>query len=201
MTRELVKVGIDIDDVKAKFMETLQGWHNRRYGTSLARENIRDYDFWKIGGCDKDEGLRRMREFFQSADFEAIEPIEGSQEGCRELARDFDLVSITYRPVSSGKQTLPWINNYFHGLFSAVYFANLFPPYGTIRKKVEICREAGVRVMVDDSADVAEECYRAGIGVVLLNTPWNESRGLPSGICRADDWKGVVPAVRRLVSL
>lgn len=191
-------IGIDIDDVKARFNSVLQSWHNRVYGTTLKVTDITDYNLWNVWCCTREEAVRRVHEFYDSPDSERIAPVEGSQEGCLILGQSYDLFSITSRPISWKVKTEQWVQRYFPSTFSGVYLINSFSLDGVKRKKSEVCLELEVKVIVEDSPHVARECYEAGIRVVLLNHPWNLRVELPREIVRVDNWEGIVREVRRL---
>lgn len=194
-------VGVDIDDVKVGFNPVLQPWHNRMYGTNLEVEDIVTYDLWEVWGCKKSEAIRRVHEFYESPDSRLVRPLEGSQQGCFSLHREgYGLVSITSRPEIVSIQTREMVEMYFPDLFRDIYFTNGFVLGQSGLSKADVCKKVGARVMIEDAPKTALECYEAGIGVVLLNAPWNRNVGLPKEILRVDDWNGIVEGVRTLTS-
>lgn len=50
-----MRIGIDLDDVLAEFLEALIAYHNERYGTTLRTEDFMVYRFWEVWGGTRDE--------------------------------------------------------------------------------------------------------------------------------------------------
>ncbi|MBU0466691.1 MAG: hypothetical protein KKF39_03365, partial [Nanoarchaeota archaeon] len=133
----------------------------------------------------------RVHEFYKTRDFQrGILPVEGSQSGVLKLAQRSDLVSVTSRSVEIGRETKAWVERYFPSMFLGVCFTNAFSLEGERRKKVDVCRELGVKIIIEDSPTIARACYGAGMGVVLLDAPWNRQVDLPEGVVRVNDWGG-----------
>lgn len=192
-------VALDIDDVKADFNHALQSWHNRNYGVNFSREDINVYELWDIWGCAQEEAIRRVHEFYDSKDAKLMGPISGAQRGVYNLSEDFELVSVTSRPLVVERMTREWVANYFPGRISRVFLTNGYSLNGEKRAKPDICKRTRARVIVEDSAQNAIDCYNVGIGAVLLDAPWNVNVEVPEGVVRVSDWGGAVEAVREIV--
>jgi phosphoglycolate phosphatase-like HAD superfamily hydrolase len=138
-------------------------------------------------------------EFYASDGFRHIEPIEGAVETLQELReRGWKLVYVTARPQWQYKRLLL---DTLHSLkkHNIPHDLLLFS-----RNKVEaICEHlapAWPRFFVEDHERNALELARAGVNVLLFDTPWNQNvktcaHGSGS-IARVMNWKNIQDVVR-----
>ncbi len=120
--------------------------------------------------------------------------IRGAFSTLSQLASNYRMIVITGRSESKRKPTEEWLNVNFPGLFSAVYFTNVF--LGELgeaeRKRSDICTDAGVDVLIDDSIEEAVEVSSFGIQVLLFDRPWNNRSSIPTTVYRVKDWNHVL---------
>jgi len=186
-------IAIDIDDVLAEFIEGFIQFHNRMYGTSLIKKNMITYSFWDILNETKEEGVKRLYNFFNSSDFREIPPNKDALDILNILKKNHKLVVITSRPNTFEKKTREWINHHFPGIFSEIYFLyNEDIREKRNKTKGEICEKLKVDVFIEDSLVYAEGCANKGIKVLLLDCPWNQSEELPENVVRIKDWNEVL---------
>jgi uncharacterized HAD superfamily protein len=191
-----VLIAIDIDDVLADLSHPLVAFHNETYGTSLTRDDHRDYNLASVWGGTTQESYEKMMEFFASPYFAAVRPVPGAVEGVRVL-RDLghDLVVITSRPEGIMEKTSGWIETFFPRAFRDILFATHY--YNRDQnKKAGLCTSLGVDLMLEDCLEIALECASAGIRVLLYNAPWNQAARLPGGIRRVFNWDEIVAEAR-----
>ncbi len=187
-------IGVDMDGVLANFVESFLLYHNRVYGTSLRYSDIVHYDLNKVVGIQEEEFISRLTNFYRSPYFKTIEPVEGSFEGVRCLREVSDLAIITSRPSELYELTHAWVQHYFSGNFKGIHFADSF--YGNGGKsKVEMCKDLGVLMLLEDHLDYAKSCAQQGIPVILFNQPWNQCEELPSSLQRVYSWKDIVERI------
>lgn len=119
--------------------------------------------------------------------------IRGAFSTLLQLASNYRMIVITGRSESKRKQTEEWLDANFPKLFSAVYFTNVFlgESEEVERKKSDICTDAGVDVLIDDSIEEAVEVSSSGIQVLLFDRPWNRS-SIPTTVYRVKDWNHVL---------
>lgn len=189
-------IAIDIDDVLADLSHPLVAFHNETYGTRFTREDHRHYNLAKVWGGTDRESYEKMMEFFASSYFAHVRPVPGAVEGVRVL-RDLghDLVVITSRPEGIVEKTSGWIETFFPRAFRDVLFATHYTNRDNNRKS-GLCTSLGVDLMLEDCLEIALECEREGIRVLLFNAPWNQAASLPEGITRVRSWADVIRAVR-----
>ena len=186
------KIAVDIDGVLANYHEPFVGFYNERNGTNFNLENISGYDFWRAFGISEEKSACEIADFYFSEDFKEINPVEGSQDVLKLLSPKNILAIITARPDFIRKKTLEWINKYFPNVFSDVHFTNQFGGNGSKEKKSYFCLDRGYGVIVEDSAEYANECAEQGINALLLNRPWNRNGSLHPQVQRVSNWKEVL---------
>src|SRR3989344_2809835 len=75
--------------------------------------------------------------------------------------------------------------------FGGVHLRNAFSVSGPSRKKVDVCKELGVELLIDDNLVYVNECATEGTPALLFDAPWNQGV-LPAGVTRISSWDEVV---------
>lgn len=190
MAGELELFGIDIDDVLLNLMPALCSWHNSAYGTSLTQEHFDSQEYLKVWGGTWSETREKIRTFYGVDDFKLLEPVDGAIAGMAALRKKYELVAITARPEWTREVTELQISQHFPDAFARIVFTNHYED-GNRRTKSDVCKELGIRKMVEDNLEHAEDCISKGIKVFLLDRPWNRSKDIP-GVVRVHSWKELV---------
>ena len=188
-----MKIAIDMDDVTVDFMNALAKFHNDMYGTSLAKKDYFSYHLGKVWKCTYEEAFEKVRLFTESAYFDSMKPMEGAVEGIRFLKKENDIIVVTSRFIPKEK-TFIQLDRYVPGVFpeNKVHFSyNYYTGIGN-RKKAEICLDEKVDMMIEDSAEYANECASNGIKTLLFNQPWNENEKLHRSVERVHSWKEIM---------
>lgn len=173
------RVAVDVDEVLGRFVYSLNMFCKEKYQMEYQVGDYWIYEFAKIWGCSPEQSNHIVHEFFDSPHFnEGIPVIPGAYDALIRLSRSCDLVVVTSRQHVIQDVTLDWIDKHYPGVFSEVYFGNHFALQGTSRKKSDICRSIGARVLIDDNPTYAMECAAAGIQVLLYDWedeyPWSK---------------------------
>lgn len=186
MERRLI--GLDLDDVLMDFNAGLCDFHNTRYGTSLTKKDIISYNLEKTWNCEKEEAIRRVKEFYLSPEHDATQPVEGAIGVVKELRGNWDIAIITSRPKSVSRQTYTWLEKNFPFLSESVHFAlHPFHNETTVTKR-DICQRLGVEVFVDDALFHIEDVASVVGQAFLFDAPWNQNSEL------------ILPNIRRINS-
>lgn len=81
-------------------------------------------------------------------------------------------------------------------MFRQVAFGNHWGLEGKKIRKVDLCRELGASVLIDDSLIYAREVASVGIKALLFDLEgtymWNKSDALPLGVTRVFGWDDVL---------
>ena len=186
------RIAFDMDGVFANYHEPFVGFYNRRNGTNFNIGDIGGYDFWRAFGISEEKSAREITDFYFSEDFEEINPVEGSQDTIKLLSQKNILAIITARPDFIRERTLEWINKHFPNVFSDAHFTSQFGGNGSKKKKSDFCLDNGYEVIIEDSAEYANECAERGINALLLNRPWNRNGSLHPQVQRVSNWKEIL---------
>ena len=191
-----VLISTDIDEILAGLIGPFLVWHKEHYNTTYERKDVYNYDLEHLINCDREELQRRLRQFYESAHFHTIQPIDGSKEGIQELYQLSKIIAITARPEDIKHKTSTFIDDHYQGHISKVKFTGEFPQHNGMKGK--ICKELGIKVHIEDNLKFAYDCAQHGINVILLDCPWNQGE-TPKGTIRVYSWKDIPPIVEKLL--
>lgn len=132
--------------------------------------------------------------------------IPGAIHGTAKLrALGYDLVVVTSRQLIIEEETRAWLRNHFAlDTFSHIAFGNHWGRQGRKIRKVDLCRELGAELLIDDSTAYVNEVADAGMPALLFDLggqyAWNKGsgEGLKQGVRRVNSWDQVVQYVERL---
>uniref|UniRef100_A0A061R900 Haloacid dehalogenase-like hydrolase superfamily protein n=1 Tax=Tetraselmis sp. GSL018 TaxID=582737 RepID=A0A061R900_9CHLO len=200
-----LKVAVDVDEVLAQFVDSLNRYYFNRFGTQYQVSDYFEYCYRKIWNCSQDESADIVHAFFDSQFFlEDLRPLPGAFDALSCLSDYVDLEVVTARQNVIKDHTLDWLDTHFPGVFSAVHFGNHWAKEGKSLPKSQICKNIGAACIIDDNPGYAVECAEAGIDVLLfdwnLGYPWSKTPDGPSHekILRVGDWDDVTRAVLTL---
>ncbi len=184
MSREVL--AIDVDEVQFPFVPSFAEYNNQEYGTNLRPDDFLSYYFEDILQVPTEEVTRRVHAFHERDDLH-VEPLIGAAEAIGELALRYDLVVVTARHPRFELRTTTWIQNRIGDYFSE------FRHVGYSGSKIEVCRQIGAKVLIDDSPNYIRSCAGTDIeGVLFGDYNWNRSEPLPPSAVRAVDWGAVL---------
>ena len=193
-----MRIGVDCDEVIFPLLSHHCIFLNKKYGLNLDWRNFSSYNFWEHYGRTRDEAVKDFEEFTSTEEFIKVQPIEGSQQGIRGLAKMGELYLITSRTDKIGEKTQEWLDRHFQGLFSKLVFGNTFSN-GEYKKtaKREFCRDNGIKMLLEDHYEYALEVAR-NIPVILFEKPWNNkyAKENKENITRVKNWEQAVKVAR-----
>ena len=191
---------LDMDEVIASLIDPFLVFYNNRFHTNLTRQDITRYNLYenpKFGGT-RQRAVDLIFEFYKSSEFEQLPAVQGAISGVRRLARNRRVVIASARPKQVYQQTLNWlaskgILNMLNEVYTIGNYTNMPKGIG----KLEICQKANAKRIIEDNLETAVDCALMGIGVTLLDTPWNQEKNygikqLPDGIVRVHSWDEIV---------
>jgi 5'(3')-deoxyribonucleotidase len=193
MTSALPTIAIDLDEVLTVSLPHMASWHNAKYGTSFHYDDagFANYLFHQASGDSDADGFAKVLEWFSSEGPSAA-VIPGAQEAMEALKQRYNLVIVTSRPTHLAPLTHTWVETHFPGVFSETYFGN-HRGEGAEISKVDLCRQAGATLLIDDQPRYIREMSAAGIPAILFgNYVWNSHCEPLPGVQKAADWNEVV---------
>lgn len=194
MNNNKPKLAIDNDDVLINLIDSLLQFNNENYGVNNNRTELKQFELEPLWNVTIEEALRRVDEFWQSDYFANLEPVDGAFDAVQKLKEKYDLYVLTARPEEVQMETKLAIDKHFPDLFTNVHFA---PAFGNGKKqKVEVCKELGIEILIDDGIHNLELCAPEGIKCYLFTTPWNEHHTeeelKAKNIVRIKNWKDAI---------
>jgi uncharacterized HAD superfamily protein len=192
-----IKIGIDIDEVVAEFMKKYFEFHNKKNNTSLVLENLRNYHLWECGiHNSKEESIKDVLEFQNSADFDDIELIDGAKEGINFLSENYEIFFITSRPsILKEKTEIFFRNNFPNNNFQFIFSGEI---YGG-KSKSDICEDLGVQFMIEDNAEYALSCAKNQIKTFLLEKPWNKNYENHNNLIKVQNWNEILEKLNLVI--
>lgn len=160
---QTMKIGIDIDEVLAEFVENFLKYKNRLKGTNFKKEHVKSYEFWHTIGGTREEAMKEVNDFHESEYFDSLSAVEFSQQSLKELEKTNELHLITSRHPKIKKRTGLWLKKYFSIKFAGIHFSGDFE--GKYKTKAEICEDLGIDVIVEDNLNYARNIAKKGIKV------------------------------------
>lgn len=192
--KPITKIGVDFDDVLFDFNAQYVDHHNRLYGTDMTRDRINNYMMEKVWNMPIEEIFPRIEKFYNSDDHDASAPVFGAKEALEKMSQKYHVTVVTSRPDSMKERTMHWLERHFGGLIHDIHFTNQFMGTGKKRSKSEVCNELGINLFIEDAPIYSLNIAKAGIPVLLLDTPWNQ--GVEHElITRVYSWKEIVDHV------
>ncbi len=196
MVKSSKVIAVDIDEILAGFIDYFVSYHNLTYQTKITKNDVFSFNLHEVFGVSREEIIMRMVKFGEEGHNFKIEPVPGAIEGVGALLKKgYILHLVTARPTIIQKDTEKWINKFFPQKFINLHHAfnkNIHKEDSPKKKKWEICKEIGARVLIDDHLDNALSCVENGIKVLLMDAPWNQVENLPKGIKRVKGWEEIL---------
>ena len=186
-----MKIGIDIDEVITETNAEFTNFYNIRTGSSLAMCDFYTYTLSEVLKCTKEEARRIFDEFYNSAHFDNISPVEGSIGSIKKLLKEHEIYLITARPLSYKQKTERWFKTYLPEIKNSI----IYP--GKAKTKAEVCKRLGIELIIEDNIKYSLECITAGLKVILPTKPWNRYL-IDNDIIRVNSWIEILGHIKQL---
>ncbi len=196
MNKEKIKIGIDLDEVVADFINKFLEFYNGKYEKNILKEDIKSYNLWEndFFGFDKQGAIQIVDEFYDSELFDEMELIQDATRVIRELSDDFEIFIVTSRPLRFKEKTENFLKNN-QILYEIIYSNEIHNANGS-KNKADICKELGVNILIDDNKDYAKNCAENNIKVFLLSKPWNSNHEKHENIIKVENWQEILDIVK-----
>lgn len=181
------KIILDVDDVLAEFLRSLNKFYNERHEKNFRFEDYTTYNLGKIWGCDSEEVRRIVFDFYRHPFLMDIEPVEFSQNALQVLYKsgENEFVAGSYRAEWTEDKTRDWIRGNFFDMKTLCIGLN------NSKSKLDLCKEENADTIIEDSLLDVLECANAGIDAILIDRPWNQSN-LKNDFHRFKDWRKIL---------
>ncbi|HEX7724224.1 MAG TPA: hypothetical protein VF438_00595 [Candidatus Paceibacterota bacterium] len=190
-------IGVDLDDVLLDFFGTFCGYVNKTRGTNYTRDSQWNFSIEKSWGWNKEDAHQAILDFYHSDDHKSAAPVAGAVEALRTLSEQNVIHLVTSKPEFLKEETERWIDVYFPGMISSIHFMNHYHGNGKKRSKADTCKELGVQIFVDDSAEQARNVSGVGIPVFMPDAPWNRQEEVGPLVTRVNSWEEIVERIQK----
>lgn len=112
---------IDIDGVLGLFVPSFIKNANELYNLNLKEEDIKEYDFRAMGLTTK-QTEHILHTMIAKRDFRNMQLVDGAKKSVHGIAKQYDLMSVTARPVGAKEQTFNWFEEHFENIFDPIIF-------------------------------------------------------------------------------
>lgn len=189
-----MKIGIDIDEVIVEFVKGYLKVYEQIYGRNFSFEEIISYNFWEVLGISKEDAYKSVYQFYNTNEFENLDFIEGAKEAIKVLSEKNEILLITSRPLFTNEKTQIFFQKHFPNFSFEIIHSGGFHPQG--KNKEDICKERGIKIMIEDHVDYALKCAEKGIKVFLLDKPWNQNMQEHEKIKRVKNWNEILEKLK-----
>lgn len=187
------KLGVDIDETVVPCLPNFLKYYNQKYNTNFSIGEFKVYKWWEILNIPKTKIYKIAQEYFKEIgeynqiygdSLLEIEFIPGSEQSLDILSRYFQCYFISHRknellPESFNISSKLYIDNDTTFFPKIPILEELIIPYDRVYHtdlpKSQICKKLGINTIIEDDSQVAIDCTKNGIEVVLLERPWNKN--------------------------
>jgi 5'(3')-deoxyribonucleotidase len=189
-------IALDIDDVLAEHFDVLEKHFKDKHGIQMKHSDMLTglLSSSRIDPMNHEKLITGVEELFASPVF-YTEPLPGAVHAINILKKDYELVSITGRPLSIKNLTIDWLQKYFGNAFKSVDFVGGEKwGSGIGASKTHLLSEYQAAFLVDDSLSHCLKAADGGIESLLFGEyKWNETdERLPLNVTRVKNWQEVL---------
>ena len=182
----MTHIAVDLDGVVLDFVGGLREAVYREYGVEVAEGDVTEWDLSPV----LDPVLGRpwwtwLRE--RSWLWARFPPIPGAIGGLRQLHDEGHLLEcVTSKPEWAERSVWCWLAEH----------APAFDRVTIVREGERKSEATQAQLLIDDKLENCEEFAATGRAALLFDHPYNQSRSLPTGVTRVQDWHAVLREVR-----
>ena len=194
-----MKIAIDFDEVIASSFEAMLKFYHKKFGKLHKKEEFTDWNWESVWGVSREEGIKIDLEFHETHDPMDIKPVEHALDSLRHLVIDNELFIITNRPIKFRSKVDIWVKHHFGDLDIEIINSGDYHK-GQAATKLEICKEKGISLIVEDAPYSAMPLAEGGIKVILLDYPWNRHIK-HQNIIRVKNWLEALEQIEHFKSI
>jgi len=191
-----MKIGIDIDEVIAEFMRGFFKFYKEEKGKIFQLGNLFDYYLDKPLKISMDEAKALVRDFHKSKHFDEVGLVDEAKESILKLSNNNKIFFITSRHEEIKSKTEKFIQEHFSEIPFEIFFSGDI--WQGTKSKRQICREEGIKLLLEDNKDYAFDCARSGIKVILFDKPWNRDYEEHENIIKVNNWEEALDKIKEI---
>jgi len=179
-------LAIDVDDTLLDTLSPLLEFFNSTHDTPLTKEQCTNYRLQTTFGFSEEEGLEKIRYFFNSPQGRNLQPVPGAIEAVQALGNNFSLIALTARWDNMHGLTKKQLEKHFPGAFTKIVCC------GDNMTKKDYCTKKKIGHIVDDAPHHIHACAENGVKSFLFGEyGWNKEYKDMPGIYRTLNWSEV----------
>lgn len=184
-------IAVDFDDIIVDFVGCFVNYHNENYGSIINYDDVNEFSLEKVFNVSQEVIVDRLWKFVHTQHLHL--PLMLHASAClKQLSKMAEVHIVTSRceTISDITQAnLKHLNVSVH--ISKTHFTNgllLTRHPERSREKVEVCKEIGAGVLIDDLPLHAEKASKQGIPALIMTRPWNRNHALATNVERVENW-------------
>jgi len=189
-----MKIGIDIDEVIVEYVKHYLKLCEEKLGRKFLIEEISQFNMGVVFNIPEEVVDTISKEFNENQLFQELDFVKGAKGAISILSKDNELFFITSRPKSIREGTHDFFNKHLPGTKFEIIFSEKCN--GNEKTKAEICRELGIKVLIEDRRKYAIDCAEKGIKVLLMDKPWNRDNCEHENITRVRSGDEIMEEIR-----
>ncbi|PJA49087.1 MAG: hypothetical protein CO170_00600 [candidate division SR1 bacterium CG_4_9_14_3_um_filter_40_9] len=188
-------IGVDLDEVLSQTLDDALKYNKYMFnGIPIKRKDVLNYYIHQIPkyNAGVEDSKQWFDNFLASKKANSLKPVTGAKRKLMELKKKgYSLVVVTARPEEFKDMTWKWVNRHFTGIFDDMVFANHLTKNAV--SKVDLCKNLGIQIMIEDNLHYATELAKAGIKVYLFDKPRNQEYNpkIHKNIVKVKKWKDI----------
>lgn len=193
-----MKIGVDIDDVVADFVNPLLKFFEKETGRITLYEDVFSYKFEEVWKISRDEAIAVVRNFYRSKEFDTLAIIDGALSALERLSQKHEIVFVTSRHNEAKLKTPDWLTRNFPFLNARVIYAGEYQHSDNEKvTKAGICLREGIGVIIEDNAGYALDCARNGVKSYLIERPWNRDSENHENMLKVKRWAEILEDIEK----
>lgn len=193
-------LAVDCDDTLISYSVEYLAFLSERIGRKLDVKNVKTTEWHVHAGLPQDEFWTHVHDFMMTETFANLPDITNARDRIYSLRDRYDIQIVTARPDFASKITRDNLEMRFPGLVSKIHHANISKEGTPIRReKLEICREIGAKILVEDNPNEAQTFVANGysdhVAILMLGRPWSDEAyriGLPKRVVPMNNWNETI---------
>ena len=178
-----IKLGIDIDEVVCKLMDSMLPLVNYENDTVYDEEDITEYNLQVVGIKEPGKLLKKYKNMFKTA-----KAVDGADRFINRLYKDgHKIILISKRDSYDGiyADTIQWFKK------KGIPFDKMLLYQ---KNKVNKAHMEKIDIFIDDKAETVEQMQKSGIDSYVFDRPWNKNY---KHLKRVYSWGDIYDEVRK----
>lgn len=186
-----MRIGIDIDEVVVEYIRHFLKFCEINLERKFVLEDISEFNLWRTLDISREEVVSIAKNFNEKNLFLELNFVEGFKDAINFLSKENELFFVTSRPIEIKEKTFKFFKEHFPESNFEIIFSDSCLKKESEKTKADICKELGIKILVEDRRKYALDCAENNIKVFLMDKPWNRNCE-HENIIRVKNWKEIL---------